>query len=109
MSLRLRLIGIKSPHNIMRTIHRDTTFNASELKHLIPKEHLHALFPRGAGINFDFSDRGKIILRPEQHMIACINAEPMQVDHDYPLVLGDVKMLAIGKVLFRIDVFHSYF
>lgn len=108
MSLRARLFGIKSPH-IIRTIHRDTLLNASELKNLLPKKNLQAMFPRGAGLNFDFMHKDRIILRPEEKIIATINGELMQIGQEYHLLAGDIKELIIGEKMFRLDVLYSNF
>lgn len=108
MAIRVKLFGVENP--VIRTIHRNLLLNARELNHLLSKEELQKIFPiAGSGIDFDFSERNKIILRPENNIISHINHEPMVAGQAYPLVLGDKKMLSINHALFRMHVVHSYF
>jgi hypothetical protein len=108
-NLRVRLIGIKTPRHVIKTIHRCTILNASELRHLLLREHLETMFTHGAGIQFDFLRRDKIIMRPEEQIVACINGEPMLAGCEYSIVAGDIKNLIIGNTQFRLDVFRSHF
>lgn len=109
MNLRVRLIGIGMP-GLIKTIHRCTLLNARELNHLLPMEQLRELFPLSNGINFNFQERGKIIIQPEPKIITHLDGSPMYPDQHYPLALGDSKIISINnELLFRAHVFSSYF
>jgi hypothetical protein len=107
MAIRVKLFGVEKP--VIRTIHRNILLNARELNHLLSKEELQKIFPNGAGINFDFSQRNQIILCPENNIVSHLNHEPMVAGQEYPLVLGDTKILGINNFLFRAHVVHSFF
>lgn len=108
MSLRVRLVGIK-PHNLMRTLHQCTTLSASELDHLLSKEQAHALFPKDAGVHFDFTDKNQITLHPQKHSKIHINGKKIQYGDLYTLIAGDAKILQTEHAEFRLNVLESHF
>jgi hypothetical protein len=107
---RVRLIGSGESTSIMRTMHQSTLLNASELKHLLPADHLNSIFPNGSGIHFDFAKhRSSVVMRMEKNVIAHLNEEQMQSEREYEISIGDVKLLKIGNSQFRLHVIGSHF
>jgi hypothetical protein len=110
MNLRVTLKGLYEPyHRVTRTFHKSTILNASELFHLLSKEHLDALFPLGDGIRFDIINKDHIVISPENRMSALLDGEPMLVGEKYKLKLGEPRMLDITKARFELNVIQSDF
>lgn len=109
MHLRARLIGIKTPRHIIRTIHQNTILNASELRHLLPEEHLKEMFAGKGELHFNFSSQGQIILRPEKEIVAYLDNIRMIVGQHYPINSAGIKKILIGNTELHMDVFRSHF
>ena len=111
MKLRVQLVGVSTPSNVLLTLSNDTLLNAAALKHMLPKDYLAKNLPKGTGVHFDFSRRNECItLRTEGTITVHLHSEEMKADEEYPINLKDHgKLLHIGDMILRADIRQSHF
>ena len=76
---------------------------------MMSEDDLRRLLPSGTGVHFDFSQRGIISLKPEGKTNAMLNGDPITKDGSIHLLREDTKLLHIGDMLLRAEVFSSHF
>jgi hypothetical protein len=108
-NLRVRLIGIKTPRHVIKTIHRCTILNANELHHLFSSDQLKKMFPGNSSIHFNLSSPGQIILRPEEEIVAYLDDVQMLASQHYPINKEGMRKIYIGGIELHMDVFRSHF
>lgn len=112
MGLRVRLIGIETPHILIRTIHRNTLLNAHGLKHILPAEYRNELFPPGTGINFDFEELDRIHLvhlHLEKADCVHLNGKPMVFGEKYAMKLHEEGIISVRGTLLNVGIIESHF
>jgi|GEM_PF-6256235 len=109
MPPRVTAIGLESPHRFRTTIYKCGVLNARALRHVLSEEHLNTLFPDDNGIQFDFSESGKVIMCPEMDVLVDFSKVLTPAGKKHELKLGHVKFLTLGSARVRFEVIESYF
>lgn len=110
MALRVRLIGKEAGHDVMTTLHaNNAVLGRDALRHLLSPEKLAELFPTKAEIHFDFSDHGRVTMKPARGMNAHLDLLKMEAGESYHLLPGEINLLVIEGKLFHAEAIHSHF